>query len=114
MSEQISKRTRKDIEADITAKAWKDDVYKQELFSNSKAVIEREFSVQLPAEMSVQVLEENPNTLYFVLPVRPNSPKELTEEELEAVAGGEINIPGFGDIYNAGKDFGDTIYDSIF
>lgn len=111
MSEQTSQRTRKDIEAHITAQVWKDEAYKQELFSNSKAVIEREFNVQLPAEMSVQVLEENPNTLYFVLPMYPTSSKELTEEQLETVAGG-LEIPGFSDIYNAGKDLGDTIYDA--
>ncbi|MBC6430117.1 NHLP leader peptide family natural product precursor [Nostoc sp. HG1] len=109
MSEQTSKRTRKDIEAHITAQAWRDEAYKQELFSNSKAVIEREFNVQLPAEISVQVLEENSTTIYFIVPVRPNLSQELTEEQLETVAGGGI----IGDIYNAGKDLGDTIYDAL-
>ncbi len=89
MNEQTSQRTRKDIEAHIIAQAWKDEAYKQELFSNPKAVIEREFGVQMPAEVSVRVMEENPTNLYFVLPMRPDlSEVELSEEQLEGVAGG--------------------------
>ena len=93
MSEQNTPQTRKDIEAYIIAQAWKDEAYKKELFSNPKAVIEREFNVQLPSEMGVQVLEENPTTLYFVMPMRPDlSEAELSDEQLEAVAGG--STPG--------------------
>lgn len=89
MREQPSERTRKDIEAHIIAQTWKDEVYKQQLLSNPKAVIEREFGVQLPAQLSVQVLEENPTTLYFVLPMRPDlAGAELSDAQLEAVAGG--------------------------
>ena len=94
MSEQTSPRTRQDIEAHIIAQAWKDEAYKQELLSNPKAIIGREFGVLLPKEMTIQVLEENPNTLYFVLPIRPDiSSSELSEEQLEAVAGvGTITV----------------------
>lgn len=89
MSEQTSPQTRKEIEAHIIAQAWKDEAYKQELLSNSKAVIEREFGVQLPAGMNVRVMEEDSTNLYFVLPARPNlSNAELSEEQLETVAGG--------------------------
>lgn len=92
-NEQATPRTRRDIEAHIIAQAWKDEAYKQELLSNPKAVIEREFGVQLPAETNVQVLEENPINLYFVLPMRPNlSEVELSEEQLEAVAGGATPV----------------------
>ncbi|MBD0347496.1 MAG: NHLP leader peptide family natural product precursor, partial [Coleofasciculus sp. Co-bin14] len=84
-----SQQSRKDIETQIIAQAWKDDTYKQELLNNPKAVIEREFGIQLPDEISVQVLEENPSNLYFVLPMHPStSGAELSEQELEAVSGG--------------------------
>ena len=89
MNQQEQPQTRRDIEARIIATAWKDDAYKQELLTNPKAVIEREFEAQLPAEVNVQVIEENPTSLCFVLPMRPEIPgQELDESELEAIAGG--------------------------
>jgi hypothetical protein len=89
VNEQNTSRDRQAIEAHIIAQAWKDEAYKLELLSNSKAVIEREFGVQLPNEVSVRVMEEDTTNLYFVLPARPNlSNVELSDEQLEAVAGG--------------------------
>ncbi|MBD1930045.1 NHLP leader peptide family natural product precursor [Trichocoleus sp. FACHB-90] len=113
MTEQ--RKTRKDIEAHIIAQAWKDEAYKQELLSNSKAVIEREFSVQLPAQVNVHVMEEDSTNLYFVLPPRPDlSNAELSEEQLEAVAGGAVAALGFvAATYNELKDFGSEIYKAV-
>lgn len=91
MSEHNPQPTRKEIEAHITAKAWKDETYKQELLSNPKAIIEKEFGIHFSEEVNLQVLEENPNTLYFVLPMSPMAAtQELSEEQLEEVAGGLI------------------------
>jgi len=89
MTQQEQAQTRQDIEARIIAKAWKDEAYKQELLSNPKAIIEREFGVEFPADVNVQVLEENPTSLHFVLPISPVSiAQELSQEQLEAIAGG--------------------------
>ncbi|BAB73725.1 NHLP leader peptide family RiPP precursor [Anabaena sp. FACHB-709] len=114
MSEQT--KTRKEIEAQIIVQAWKDETYRQELLNNSKAVIEREFAIQLPEEINVHVVEENDSNFYFVIPARPNlEDVELSEEQLEAVAGGSL-----GDIftfvektYDRLKDFGKEIYKAI-
>jgi len=90
MSEQEA-QTRKDIEARIITKAWKSEAFKQELLTNPKAIIEQEFGVEFPAELNVSVREENSTTLYFVLPLHPQiEGRELSEEELESVAGGSI------------------------
>jgi hypothetical protein len=69
-------------------------------------VIEREFGVKLPAEVTVQVLEESPNKLYFVLPNRPQEAQsDLSEEQLEAVAGGGLWTAGAGGILGAGASY---------
>jgi hypothetical protein len=88
-------RTRNQIEAHIIANAWKDETYKKELLNNPRAVIEREFNVKLPSDVNVIVMEENSSNFYFVLPMRPNfSRTELSDEQLEAVAGGIAPLIG--------------------
>lgn len=64
-------KTRQEFEADLVAKAWKDKAFKQELLSNPKATLTKEFGTPIPNNIEVRVLEENPNTLYIVLPVEP-------------------------------------------
>ncbi|UKO95904.1 NHLP leader peptide family RiPP precursor [Nostoc sp. UHCC 0870] len=92
--EQTLDNTQENLEAKIIARAWKSEAYKQELLENPRAVIAREFDVELPAEVSVQVLEETPTNLYFVLPMRPqfeeDDLEDISEEELEAIAGGSF------------------------
>ncbi len=107
------RKTRQDIEAHMIAQAWKDDAYKQELLSNSKAVIEREFGVQLPVKVNVHVMEEDSTNLYFVLPARPNlSNAELSEDQLEAIAGGNT-FDFVAQTYTELKDFGGEIYKAV-
>ena len=89
----MAERTRKDIEAQIIAKTWLDRAYKQELLENPKAVVSREFGAEVPADITIKVIEEDAKTLYLVLPMKPPA-GELSEEQLQAVAGG-----GLGDIY---------------
>ncbi len=89
MSGQIQPQTRRDIEAQIIAKAWKDEAYKQKLLSNPKAVLEQEFNIQFPAEIKVEVKEENRTSLYFILPIRPEiAGQEISDKQLAAIAGG--------------------------
>lgn len=107
MSEQTSPQTRHDLELHIVAKAWKDEAFKQELLSNSKAVYEREIGQKLPENFKIQVMEETSDTLYLSLPIRPQNSQELSDEALEAVAGGGI----LGSI--AGGIVGDKVGDIV-
>ncbi|VEP15570.1 Nitrile hydratase-like protein (modular protein) [Hyella patelloides LEGE 07179] len=90
MNEQNPQRSRNEIEAHLVAQVWKDETFKQQLLANPKVVIEREFGVQLPATLNVQVMQEDADTLYITLPAPPPNVNEdeLSEEDLEAVAGG--------------------------
>jgi len=69
-----------------------DEGFKHELMSNPKAVIAREAGQEWPGNVDIEVLEETPTKLYLVLPVTlealASARGELSEEQLEAVAGG--------------------------
>lgn len=109
MNEQTEQRSRQEIEAHIIAKAWKNEAYKQELLNNSKAVIEQEFGLQLADDINVQVVEEDADSLYLVLPMQPDSStEELSEDQLEAVAGGR----GIGGLVKAVKNGGKAVGDA--
>jgi hypothetical protein len=99
MNQNVS---RTDFESSLIAKAWKDEVFKQELVNNPKAVIEKELEQKLSSSVKIQVLEENSDTLYLVIPQAPQVSEELSEEALESVAGGRGFIyiqPGPGGPY---------------
>lgn len=81
------KMTRNELEAKLVAHAWQDEAFKQELISNPRAVLEREIGQEVPESTDIRVLEETGNTLYLVIPKKP-SIDELSEEQLEAIAGG--------------------------
>jgi hypothetical protein len=85
--------TRRDLEARIVAKAWKDPNYKARLLSNAKAVLQNEISavdpsVLLPPALQVRVHEEAPDVYHLVLPRNPKdiSLGELLGDNLEAVS----------------------------
>lgn len=84
--------TRFEFEQKLIGQSWKDEAFKQELLSNPKAIYARESGEELPNDLDIEVVQETANKVYLVLPNNPTSAitdeKELSEEALEAVAGG--------------------------
>jgi hypothetical protein len=81
-------KQRKELEAQFIAKAWEDGKFKQELLSNPKATFAKAMGTTLPETLQIQVLEETPTTYYLVLPKNAAVSEELSDDALEAVAGG--------------------------
>lgn len=82
-----------DLQEQIISKAIEDPAYKQRLLNDGKAVLEEELGAELPADMSVQVLQQSPKELYLLLPIDIDELVRdgiVSESELEAVAGGSI------------------------
>ena len=82
-------RSRRELEALLIEKAWKDEAFRRALLEDPKATLERELGVRVPEGYSLTVLEESATDRYLVLPLAPGRGGELSDAELEAVAGGE-------------------------
>jgi hypothetical protein len=89
--------TRADFEAALIVRAMRDAGFKQQLIDNPKAAYEEQLAsvreaAKLPEDLTVKTFEESGNVLYFRLPQPPAQGGELSEEELEEVAGGVVAV----------------------
>jgi hypothetical protein len=91
MTEEAPQRTRETVEMEIAAKAWQDEEFLERLRADPKAVIAEEYGVEVPDTVEIKVIEESAHELYIRIPPNPND-LELTDEQLEAVAGGECVV----------------------
>ena len=85
---------RQQLEQHLIEKAMKDESFRKLLIENPGAAIEAETGMKIPETLKIKVLEEGPQTVYLVLPSIPGKDIEieLTESELEEVAGGHQDI----------------------
>jgi hypothetical protein len=82
--------TKAQFEQRIIEKAMKDDGFRRQLIDNPRETIGLELGIKIPESMKIQVLQEQPTSVYLVLPPSASKPvgDELSEAELESVAGG--------------------------
>jgi hypothetical protein len=89
--------SKEELEQHLRARAWKDDAFRQEFLADPTSVLERDYAQyfpegKIPSELSIKVVEEEEQSIYFVLP--PKSSDQLLEidnlndEELLEVNGG--------------------------
>ena len=69
---------------EIVKKAQSDKDFRKALMDNPKEAL-GQLGVQVPEDVEVKVVEESAKVGYIVLPVNPD---ELTDEQLDWVAGG--------------------------
>ena len=80
--------TRRDLETALIEKCWKDPDFKKQVMSDPKGMLERHTGQKLPAPIKIFIHEEDANTLHFSIPVAPSNLTELSDAELDRVAGG--------------------------
>ena len=85
--------------AKIIAKAWRDPAFKAELIANPAAALKAE-GIDVPAGMTVTVVENTDKQFHLVLPPVPTD--ELSDEALDAVAGGNYFLCQSHSMYLAG------------
>jgi len=71
----------------VRAKAWVDKGFRKVLIANPKKAIEELFNITLPEKLSINIMEEKPDSVTIILPAQLNE-AELSDDQLDAVAGG--------------------------
>jgi Nitrile hydratase, alpha chain len=81
---------RQEMERRIIQRSIEDEAFRRRLVEDPKAAVEQELGTRLPEEVQVRAVEETADTIYLVLPSASpgGGGGELSDQELEAVAGG--------------------------
>jgi hypothetical protein len=82
--------TRRDLETALIEKCWKDAEFKRQVISDTKGMLERHTGQKLPAQLKIFVHKEDANTLHYSIPPAPANLTELSDADLEQVAGGTL------------------------
>src|SRR6476620_4138289 len=71
----------------LIAKCWSDESFKQKFMADPAATLKAE-GITVPAGVSIKAVEDTETVFHFVIPPKP---AELSDEELDKVAGGEVD-----------------------
>lgn len=74
----------------LVADTWEDAELKQRLLSDPAAVF-KERGITTSPDCEVKIVEDTDDVMHLVLPTAPGE-AELSEEELESVAGGHVTL----------------------
>lgn len=82
------KKVLKQMEPEIIDLARKDQAFHRALVQNPHQALESAFNIKFPAGFNLKILEEKANVLHFVLPNTAEGNSELSDDDLDQVAGG--------------------------
>jgi hypothetical protein len=78
------------MERKLIQRSLESETFRQRLLAHPRAAVKQELGTRLPEEVRVVAVEETADTIYLVLPSASpvGEGGELSDQELEAVAGG--------------------------
>lgn len=85
---EITELTTLEVNQIIREKANENEEFRLALLNDPKSVFEKEFGVIVPEDINIQVHLENSKVLHLIIPA--TNADELSDEELEGVAGGTL------------------------
>ena len=88
MADEALELTRHDLEAKIVKRCWEDDEFRNEFTSDPVATAVKYLEMPANSLPRIVVHEEPPGSWHIVLPAKPDNVGELSEADLEKVAGG--------------------------
>ena len=74
----------------IAEKAWREPDFHRAILADPHAAIEQATGQPVPPGVTIKVVEDDAHTVHFVMPARPSQTGEVSDEELEQVAGGTV------------------------
>jgi hypothetical protein len=93
MTEASGGASRAEMERGLIDRSLQDEDFRQRLLAEPRAAIEQELGIRVPESVEVRVVEESADTIYLVLPSASplGQGGEISDQELDAVAGGETS-----------------------
>jgi hypothetical protein len=91
-SDARSGPTRRELEAKIARKAWADEAFRAEFLADPAAAFVKHAGVPAAQLPRITVHEEQPGSWHIVLPAKPDAAAELSDGELEKIAGGTTPV----------------------
>jgi hypothetical protein len=90
MAEAESALTRHDLEAKIVKRCWEDEGFRKEFTADPAGSFVKYLEIPAASLPKIVVHEETAGSWQIVLPSRPANPGELSDQDLEKFAGGDI------------------------
>lgn len=110
---QVNIWTRGQLWDKIVEQAQKNPKYHQHLMNDPHGLMEKQLGTPIGKNIKIKVLEETHDTYYIVLPAQASDGAELSDADLEKVAGG-ATVKGNASCNNAqGSAIGVTVVDVI-
>jgi hypothetical protein len=92
--EEILKSPKLQLQAALIRKCADDAEFRSKVLENPKGMLEQALGQKLPENVAISIHQEDLHTLHFSVPPILNSAQhDLSDDQLEQVAGGTIVMP---------------------